>query len=367
MDFKYLVLSDIHLGHNVNKTEYILENLKRFFSYYTNYIKNVNAIFLAGDVFDKLLVSSSNEFLLINGWITELLLYCKKNDILLRVLEGTHSHDWNQAKVITSIIEKLSLNIDYKYIDDIFIEKNTKYNINILYVPDDYNPDAKVTFNAVKNKLKENFLTEVDIAIMHGQFHYQLPGIKLLSSHNEEDYLNIVKYYINIGHIHTSSFNGRIIAQGSFDRLAHGEEENKGGVLININTNKENSFKFLVNKHAMIFKTINIDKMTIEELIKKLDNLVKKIPTNSSIRLVGYIEQLNLEQLYKRYNNIRIKLDKKKEKEIKTKLIEDDIKTEGFSITKDNIKILLFKELEKHNLTTKELSIIENELDNVLT
>lgn len=363
MKFNYLVLSDIHLGHNVNKTENIIENLKKFFVEYAKFLKNLNAIFLAGDVFDKLLISSSNEFLLINRWLTELLLYCKKYNIMLRVLEGTHSHDWNQAKVITSIIERLELDLDYKYIDDIVIEKNTKYDITILYVPDDYNPDAKITYNVVKEKLKENLINEVDIAIMHGQFHYQLPGITLLSSHTEENYINIVKYFINIGHIHTFSINGKIIAQGSFDRLAHNEEEPKGGILVNIDTEKENSFKFLTNKHAMIFKTININNLTIDELIKLLDTEVKKIPNNSSVRLLGNIDQLNLEQLRKRYSNINIKLDKKQEKENKTKLIEDKIIIDGFSITKDNIKQLLLKELEKHDLTTKELKIVDEELD----
>lgn len=367
MKFKYLVLSDIHLGHSINKTEYIINNLKVFFLDYAKYLKDINAIFLAGDVFDKLLVSSSDEFLLINKWLTELLLYCKKNNLMLRVLEGTHSHDWNQAKVITNIIEKLNLNINYKYIDDIVIEKNTKYNINILYVPDDYNPDAKITFNVVKERLQENLLKQVDIAIMHGQFHYQLPGITLLSSHTEDDYLNIVKYYINIGHIHTCSFNSRILAQGSFDRLAHNEEENKGGIIVSIDTQKENSFKFLVNKHAMIFKTIDVNNLTLEELLKILDKEVTKIPFNSSIRLLGNNEHINLDQLRKRYSNITIKLERKKDKENKIKLIEDEIKTEGFSITKENIKTLLFNELQKHNLTTKEINIAEEELDNILS
>ena len=29
--FKYLVMSDIHLGHHINKTAYIVNNLDKFF------------------------------------------------------------------------------------------------------------------------------------------------------------------------------------------------------------------------------------------------------------------------------------------------------------------------------------------------
>ena len=100
---------------------------------------------------------------------------------------------------------------------------------------------------------------EVDIAIMHGQFHYQFPRIKLDSSHDEQEYLNMVKHYIHIGHIHTHSSYDRIIAQGSFDRIAHGEEENKGCVVAKIDTtNRENDeWMFLVNDKAMRFITLN--------------------------------------------------------------------------------------------------------------
>ena len=75
-------------------------------------------------------------------------------------------------------------------------------------------------------------LTKVDYAVMHGQFDYQLPKhITGMPRHDSQKYLDIVKHYIFIGHIHTHSVYDRIIAQGSFDRLTHGQEEPKGYVV----------------------------------------------------------------------------------------------------------------------------------------
>lgn len=363
MKFKYLVISDIHLGHHINKTNKIIENLDKFFLDYSKVIKDINAIFLAGDIFDRLLNSSSQEFILINDWITRIVKFTKEKKIMLRILEGTHSHDWNQAKVVTSILEQLNIEIDYKYIDTIYIEKNKKYDVNILYIPDDYNPDSKVTYQQVQKVLKENHLQEVDIAIMHGAFHYQLPGVTLLSSHTESDYLDIVKHYINIGHIHKHTINGKILAQGSFDRLAHGEEEDKGAIVVTIDTNKENNFIFLKNKYAMVFKTIDLEDKFMEETITYLDKELKKYKDGSSIRLISNKLEINIETIRKRYSNLLFKLETKKEKENKYKILEQDLILEEFTITKDNIKELLDKEIEPYKWSEEYMKIYSDTIE----
>lgn len=362
---RYLVLSDIHLGHNINKTPYIINNLHNFFINYRKQLKFLDMIIIAGDTFDRLLMTSSIDFIMATEWLTELVTYCKDNNIILRILEGTPSHDWKQAKVITTIIEKFNIEIDYKYIDTLYIEQNNKLGLNILYVPDEYKHSAKDTYKDVLKLLKQNKLKEVDIAIMHGQFHYQLPQVKLESSHDEDNYLNIVKHYINVGHIHTHSSYERIIAQGSFDRLAHNEEEPKGAVLVELNNNTDNKYIFLTNENAMVFKTFKFEKEDIENIIKTLDKELNKLPINSNIRIIAKSEKFlskDLETIIKRYSDYKIKFDKKDNKIITTSLIDDVININSFSITKENIKELLLTELKKYNLTNKELEIFDNEL-----
>lgn len=365
----YLVLSDIHLGHNINKTENIINNLQIYFKENYKEFSKLDMICIAGDVFDKLLVSSSIDFLLATEWLTELIVFCKQHDIILRILEGTPSHDRNQSKVITSIIKKLNIKLDYKYIDTLYIEHHNRLGIDILYIPDEYKHKAEDTYKEVLELLTERKLKKVDIAFIHGQFHYQLPMVKLDSSHNMEDYLNIVKYYISVGHIHTPSVYERIIAQGSFDRLAHNEEEDKGGVMITL-TEKESSFKFVYNKNAMIFKTYRFDKESIEEITNILDKDLKKMKDKSNIRIISNSEEFlssNIKDLRLRYPNINIKIEKSKNKEEnKFNIIEELPKIETFSITKDNILDLITLELNKYNLTEKEIKELKSEVINII-
>lgn len=365
----YLVLSDIHLGHNINTTENIINNLQLYFKDNYKEFSKLDMICIAGDVFDKLLVSSSIDFILSTEWLTELIVFCKQHDIILRILEGTPSHDRNQSKVITSIIKKLNIELDYKYIDTLYIEHHNRLGIDILYIPDEYKHKAEDTYKEVLELLTERKLKKVDIAFIHGQFHYQLPMVKLDSSHNMEDYLNIVKYYISVGHIHTPSVYERIIAQGSFDRLAHNEEEDKGGVMITL-TEKESSFKFVYNKNAMIFKTYRFDKESIEEITNILDKDLKKMKDKSNIRIISNSEEFlssNIKDLRLRYPNINIKIEKSKNKEEnKFNIIEELPKIETFSITKDNILDLITLELNKYNLTEKEIKELKSEVINII-
>lgn len=354
---KYLVLSDIHFGHNINKTCSIIENLNEFFNIYNKKFKDLNIIFLAGDVFDRLLGNNNKDYLYAVKWLTDLLLYCKDRNITLRILEGTPSHDWKQIEVLNSIIQKLNIDIDFKYIDTLCIEKMVKYNLNILYIPDEWKHKAEETWEDVKKCLLDNAVSKVDIAIMHGQFTYQLP-IVLESSHNENNYLSIVKKFINIGHIHTHSVKDRILAQGSFDRLTHGQEEDKGGILVTLG--EQDTWEFLVNKKAMVFATYKFDSnATMEDIYKQLNQARKKYPIGSNIRillddspLIGITDDLK-----KNFLEFNIKIERtSKTKEQQIKLIEQEIE-KGFAITKDNIEELLTREISKYNLSKDEYNI----------
>lgn len=368
--FKYLVISDIHLGHPINKTPYIVSNLNKFFTTYHTDLKYLNTIFIAGDIFDRLLANPSTDYLLASEWLTELVLYCKLNKIRLRILEGTPSHDWKQAKLITSIINKLNIEVDYMYIDTLHIEYFKKENIYVLYIPDEYKPKAIDTLKEVKEKLKELNIEKVDIAIMHGQFNYQMPMVKLDSSHSEEEYLNIVKHYISIGHIHTPSIYSRILAQGSFDRLKHNEEEDKGAMLITIyNDIEQDNYKFLINKDAMLFKTITFRNEPLDTIVNKSKKILDKLPINSNVRIIANNEDyLNnaVKILSKDYSLLKIKAERIKKTNEAVKLIKKEIINNSLVITKDNIEELLFKEIDKYNLSKEDLEIMKFELSNLI-
>jgi len=281
-----LNLSDIHLGHDVNKTENIILNLKRFFKTYHSQIVKVNMIIISGDVFDRLLSSNGADNLMINKWLAELVKFCSNYNIKLRDLEGTPSHEWKQFKNIYNIIDTLNLKVDFKYMENLEIEYIEEYNMNILYIPDEWAPSPEQLLKEVKFKLKEHKLDKVEVAVMHGAFNFQLPDFidHLLEP---KDYLDIVKGPIIIGHVHDRNRYKRILVPGSFDALTHGDDgKAKGGLLIDLNIEDFTfTYKFLENKFRLRFSSIDVTGKDIETIKKIL--LKKQDKVKQHIRLIS--------------------------------------------------------------------------------
>jgi DNA repair exonuclease SbcCD nuclease subunit len=283
-DISFLSISDIHLGNRKNPTEVIVRNLK---TYFTEVIsgRKLDIIFIGGDIFDRLLTFNSKDVGEILSWTHWLLRFCDKRNIKLRVLEGTPSHDWKQSYIFDVMLKLDEYNLDYKYVQSLSIEYINDFDMNVLYVPDEWTSSTLTTHKQVIGLLKDKNLEKVDIAIMHGAFDYQIPQItKEEIKHSAAEYLNIVRHYICIGHVHRFSFYDRIIAQGSFDRLAHGEEDKKGAVICNINENG-NSFDFIENKHATFFKTIELKNIEMDKSLKQIDKIVTKLPADTHVRI----------------------------------------------------------------------------------
>lgn len=288
--FKYLVISDIHLGNKRNPTSRIISNLDTYFDNYSKSGKfaKLDAIFIAGDLFDKLLDLESDDYYHVLEWMIRLMNFCHDNDIILRLLLGTPSHDRHQPKVAPIIYSAIAKTFDFEYVSTLKIERLKKSGLYILYVPDEYHPSTDETLRQVKELMAEQGISKVDISIMHGMFGYQAP-IKSdkLPLHNEQEYLNLTKHYISIGHVHTFSVYERIIAQGSFDRMSHGQEEAKGAVVCTIDPVNGNNFEFIENKNALIFKTIRVKTKELDKSMAQIQKVLASIPEQSHVRIVA--------------------------------------------------------------------------------
>ena len=350
--------SDIHLGNKRNSTSKIIENLNREIINNPQAFK-WNILFLAGDVFDTLLELKSDEVEEIKYWIAGLLKFCQRHDIILRILEGTPSHDWNQSRIFITLANILKLeNLDISYIDKIDIEYIPRYDINILYVPDEIKPSTEEIYSDVKELLRLKGLTKVDYAIMHGQFDFQLPShITGMPRHNSSLYLEIVKHYIFIGHIHTHSLFDRIVAQGSFDRLTHGQEEPKGYAVSIVNETERNVF-FVENKSARTYITVNCRDLSLENSLQLIKAKCEKLPDNSCIRIEGEMKHpvfANMAELIKLYPMfVWSKLAKDKDDNKKEVIVEEEITYIPITITSENIISLLRPRLD-HGLKDKHL------------
>jgi hypothetical protein len=284
----YIVISDVHLGHRRNKTRDIIHNLDLFFQNYKPPLEPLDYLFIAGDLFDQLLDFGSEQIHEISIWMSRLMAYCLENKIKLRILEGTPSHDWMQSTMfdtIASIVDFKKLN--YRYVKTLDIEVDVENNLSILYVPDEWHPNTMQTYREVVELMHRKKLQKIDIAIMHGQFTYQLPQAAIKAPrHDEQLYLDIVEHFIHIGHVHQFSSFERIIAEGSFDRLTHGDEVPKGGIYARIfPEQKQDVFHFIENKTAKVFKTIQIPDKAFENIFEYLNKKIGSLPKDSHIRL----------------------------------------------------------------------------------
>lgn len=298
--------NDFHIGKG-NKSKRLVDNLISFFLSNKSILSKVDVIVISGDFFDKMLTTVSVDWKLAIKAMSYLVLFCKTHNIKLRTLEGTPSHDNKQMESIAVAINDLVNEIDYKHIPTLTIEVINGYKC--LFLPDKYRETGEEIREAIEDKLKEHNLDKVDMVFAHGNFSYQLPN-KLKSALDEEFFLNITKYYIVIGHIHIRSIWLRIIAPGSFDRIDANQESPKGGVLIKLGRNiDDSSFKFLDNENAMIYDTIDIRDIPVKEAYKLLRKHIK-------------VKSLS------EYDTIRLRADSGKYKEI-----SDSIKEDGIYIT----------------------------------
>lgn len=284
-DIRILTLSDVHLGHRKTPTSHIIENLEAILT--KDRLSNLDLIIVAGDLFDHAIGFSEEDTLLILRFSILLLSLCATYKISLRILEGTPLHDRGQSKHLEVFNHAAKYNVDFLYVDKVFIEKNERFNLNFLYIPDEWHPDPDQTWIDVKQSLAESNLETVDMTIMHGMFEHQVPKACPVRPHNNSRYESITDRFVIIGHIHQSSKRGKIIAPGSFDRLRHGEEEIKGCWQITLKKNKKlDKVVFIQNKLAKEYRTIDCRGLGFDSAIEKIT--VVSVRDNSRIRIRAF-------------------------------------------------------------------------------
>lgn len=356
-------VSDIHLGHRRNPTTRVIKNLLQEFPDSPE-MGELDILFIAGDVYDDLLSLPDENVTHIDFWIWHILYVCVKYDIVLRVLDGTKSHDWFQSSRFEVINQIGKINADVKYVRDLSIEYIERYDINVLYVPDEWSETTERTLAQVKELMRAKGLVTVDFAVMHGQFGHQLPeGIKA-QKHDSEEYLALVTELIFIGHVHKPSVYKRIIAQGSFDRLSHGEEEAKGHFRVKVHGHHNYDIQFVENKGAMLFKTIDCTSLDLEQTFEKIDSQIGTITDNIHVRVLGDPDNpifTNMNVLIGRYPFVTwSKLVKDNETiTINTSEASEEYEYIPVELTKENLPPMLIERLVSRGVDSKVLHSAE--------
>jgi len=347
------VFGDVHLGHPNTTTPEIIASLFRMIPNTEEY-RNLDFIFIEGDLFDSLLYMNYEFSDNIKLWAIWLVRFCAVNKIALRVLAGTPSHDMNQPeRLFGPIVESFEGEIDYKFFGTLHLEHHEKTDTTILYLPDEFITPIEDAFPMAKKLMYDHGLEQVDLICMHGGFEYQYPANCGIPAHNSELWQTLVRYWIMIGHVHTSSQCGKIVASGSIERLKHGEEGPKGATRITVGENI-NRAKFVENKKAKIYKTVECDGKEIDDIIADVKILVKQNPKGSFFRFAGNsdsgVKHLHSYCAAKYPDYTWSSLERKDDAAVKsTEVGGVEINFQPINLTKENIPELVRRELLRQN------------------
>jgi hypothetical protein len=370
---KILSISDIHVGHAKAKAEYMLSDIVEHVI--PKVTEDLDIFFIGGDFFDRLLNMDGTAGYHAVTIISEIRRACIANGVLLRILRGTFSHDYNQNQFFIVDDDPYINGVQQvRLFDNISIEHIPFLDVNILYVPDDL-PYADA-MPIIEDKVKEHQLNKVDIAVTHSYYEHLIPPNIPHRPHNTysaDRFAKIVKGPIFNGHIHTTCVYKSVITNGSFGRLCHNEEEAKGFYLVEYDkVSLKVRYEFVENTSATVFKTIDLTTIPKDDQVEHYIGRLKRIleSANSSnptihVRIIsesGVAHQL-IEYTRERYNNVSLSHKSTKDdykesaSEIHVELVDLPI------ITESNLPAMVIDHL---NSLGKITSLTESEIVNML-
>ena len=272
-----LHFSDIHLGCPRLNPDLMVDNLIRFLFPLIQKEKP-QLIGIQGDLFDTSLSYADKWSPPLIKFLSGLLFLCQEQNIKLRVLRGTFSHDRIQPSIIPVLHQEMKFTFDLGYYDTIDVEYIEDYDLKVGYIPDNtpYSSSEEV-IDQLLLKMKERGWDSIDYLFMHGSFSHTLPlaAQKHCKVLFREDQFSFVKGFVITGHIHKHAIVKNIINNGSINRLTFGENEPKGCILIRDDGNQA-SLQFIENKEACQFKVYDLSHISLEE-IGSLDEIKKEL------------------------------------------------------------------------------------------
>ncbi|AFI55423.1 hypothetical protein TSMG140 [Halocynthia phage JM-2012] len=292
-----IVVSDLHLNHPKLSTDRMVNSLIKNIS--TSYNSTITHLIIPGDVFDRPVQLDTVAGKGITRFISFVLEFSCKHDLVLLVLKGTGSHDGEQSDHFVSMNEGRLVKADLTYVDKISVFTD-RLGISWLGVPDEATPSAAQTQAEIESLMKEKGISKVHMGLTHGLYNtHNLNGIVDDHAHDTEFYESVVEYIILNGHIHHPSQHGRLVTIGSHDRNRHGEEEAKGGLRVHIDFKKNTTqLEFRENKEAALFVTYEIKSEVIKTAYREVDKFLISHPivAGGFLRL-AYKDTLNINDL----------------------------------------------------------------------
>lgn len=285
---KIAAISDLHFGQPKIIPSELYGRLKRFL--YPE-LKDTHLIFIAGDLYDQLLTVNSKAHKFAVQFIVDLLRMSALTGMQVRILHGTFTHDRDQL----AIFETLNIpHARFRVINQIEIEEISDIrcrdeiisrNLRVGYLPDNllYKRSEEAVAHLIRTMTVLGW-TSLDMLVGHGTFEHVIdPG----SGHKPpclfcwEQFKTIVQGGpIIMGHIHSPGRKRNIYYCGSFDRMAHGEEEKKGYYIFTWRNEDGWKSRFVQNTLATPFISITPQGNDVPELTRDfVEQMDVKFPT----------------------------------------------------------------------------------------
>lgn len=256
-------------------------------------LPEADILFLNGDFFDRLVVFDHHGFDPIYDTILELFQMCEIHGVILRVMQGTYTHDLGQLKRFNAFYRNHHLTFDFRFIDTITLEEIAckGRSLRVFYLPDDLPyKNSQDVVEVLEDQLRTVGWDWVDYGCIHGFFDFTFPkGIS--QDHRvvfRKEQFPFVRKVIDVGHVHQYREDCNVISNGSFDRLSYGDEDPKGCIRVFDHVDRYTA-QFIENTHAAIYDTLTFkgsDDTTFirETVLKHLASLTTK--RKISIRFV---------------------------------------------------------------------------------
>lgn len=218
--------------------------------------RNINILFFPGDYFDKELVGSHKYYA--TKFFAEIISICSKNNIIVRMIRGTRSHDFNQLVGFFGSTTTM-IPVDFKIINT--VEEEELLGLKILYIPEEellnqdeyYAPFKKNSYNIIVGHGTWDFVDKSSFLMGHNDYEKLASPVHIVK---EWDHM-LEQGFCVFGHIHNGpKHKNKYFYTGSFSRWVHGQEEAKGFLVSETDTETlEYKVEFIENKLAPKYST----------------------------------------------------------------------------------------------------------------
>lgn len=256
MQFKMVSTGDLHFGNLRVDSNHLYEELsKEFYSEATT----AHLVTIGGDIYDQLVTVGSRAHAAACKFIKGLFDISDKYGTVIRIMHGTYSHDRDQLSVFSALATNMTKYRIINTIDSEVIDfKQLGLKLRVGYIPDNLAyKESQDAVDHLKKVMQVSGIDKLDVLIGHGTFDHVIPagsGHKPPYLYSIPQFKNIVEGVIVMSHIHTPSHKDNVYYCGSFERLAHGEEELKG--FYTFVFDGKWTGKFIPNRNAVKFISV---------------------------------------------------------------------------------------------------------------